>query len=100
MTIILKLHHIYLYVMLLSCLFSDTAASGNKEPAKRQRKWNYESLKISEPKNPSISVLTPKQISRPSPGGSDSTHDVDTPKERIGKNMFYLQKCECHLQKV
>nr|GMC48430.1 apoptotic chromatin condensation inducer in the nucleus-like isoform X2 [Ipomoea batatas] len=63
--------------------FQDTAASGNKEPAKRQRKWNYESLKISEPKNPSISVLTPKQISRPSPGGSDSTHDVDTPKERI-----------------
>nr|GMC56424.1 apoptotic chromatin condensation inducer in the nucleus-like isoform X2 [Ipomoea batatas]GME19016.1 apoptotic chromatin condensation inducer in the nucleus-like isoform X2 [Ipomoea batatas] len=63
--------------------FQDTAASGSKEPAKRQRKWNYESLKISEPKNPSISVLTPKQISRPSPGGSDSTHDVDTPKERI-----------------
>ncbi|XP_019152859.1 PREDICTED: altered inheritance of mitochondria protein 21-like isoform X2 [Ipomoea nil] len=63
--------------------FQEAAASGSKEPAKRQRKWNYESLKISEPKSPSISVLTPKQISRPSPGGDDSMHDVDTPKERI-----------------
>ncbi|VFQ86720.1 unnamed protein product [Cuscuta campestris] len=45
--------------------FQDAVAPENKEPAKRQRKWNYESLKTSEPKTSSVLLLTPKQISVP-----------------------------------
>ncbi|VFQ85090.1 unnamed protein product [Cuscuta campestris] len=63
--------------------FQDAVAPENKEPAKRQRKWNYESLKTSEPKTSSVLLLTPKQISVPKFTGSDSMIDTDAPKERI-----------------
>lgn len=63
--------------------FQDAVTPENKEPAKRQRKWNYESLKTSEPNTSSVLLLTPKQISVPNFTGSDSMIDADAPKERI-----------------
>ncbi|CAH9140131.1 unnamed protein product [Cuscuta epithymum] len=63
--------------------FQDAVAAGNKEPAKRQRKWNYESVKASEPKSPSVLLLTPKQISEPNITGSGSVVKADSPMERI-----------------
>ncbi|CAK9174255.1 unnamed protein product [Ilex paraguariensis] len=69
--------------------FQDGAAVGNKEPPKRQRKWNSESLKIPEPQDSSASLSTPtkdlisnaglkRSISR-----SSSTLGADAPKERV-----------------
>ncbi|CAH9078518.1 unnamed protein product [Cuscuta europaea] len=63
--------------------FQDAAAAGNKEPTKRQRKWNYESVKASEPKSPSVLLLTPKQISEPNITGSGSLVKADSPVQRI-----------------
>lgn len=72
-------------------MFADGAAVGNKEPPKRQRKWNSESLKIPEPQDSSASLSTPpkdlisnagmkRSISR-----SSSTLGADSPKERVGE---------------
>uniref|UniRef100_A0A5B6Z9E1 Putative apoptotic chromatin condensation inducer in the nucleus-like isoform X1 n=1 Tax=Davidia involucrata TaxID=16924 RepID=A0A5B6Z9E1_DAVIN len=70
--------------------FQDAAAAvGNKEPPKRQRRWNSGSLKIPETQSSNLSLSTePKDLVQTTllKGGlprSDSTLSGDTPKECV-----------------
>ncbi|XP_055835610.1 uncharacterized protein LOC129904105 [Solanum dulcamara] len=66
--------------------FQDEAGGESKEPAKRQRRWNTESLKTAEPQNSSIALT--KKVVQPTPtkpilGRTNSTVGGDSPKERF-----------------
>ncbi|KAJ8530860.1 hypothetical protein K7X08_023741 [Anisodus acutangulus] len=66
--------------------FQDEAGGGSKEPAKRQRRWNTETLKTAEPLNSNIALS--KKIVQATPvkpilGRTNSTGGGDAPKERI-----------------
>ncbi|XP_060198816.1 uncharacterized protein LOC132627471 [Lycium barbarum] len=66
--------------------FQDEAGGGSKEPAKRQRRWNTESLKTAEPQNSSVALS--KNVVQTTPvkpilGRTNSTVGGDAPKERI-----------------
>ncbi|CAN4116328.1 unnamed protein product [Withania somnifera] len=66
--------------------FQDEAGGGSKEPAKRQRRWNTESLKITEPQDSSIALS--KNVVQPAPvkpilGRANSTVGAESPKERF-----------------
>uniref|UniRef100_A0A5B6Z9R2 Putative apoptotic chromatin condensation inducer in the nucleus-like isoform X1 n=1 Tax=Davidia involucrata TaxID=16924 RepID=A0A5B6Z9R2_DAVIN len=69
--------------------FQDAAAVGNKEPLKRQRRWNSESLKIPETQSSNLSLFTaPKDLVQTTllKGNlprSESTLSGDAPKERV-----------------
>uniref|UniRef100_A0A5B6Z9Y9 Putative apoptotic chromatin condensation inducer in the nucleus-like isoform X1 n=2 Tax=Davidia involucrata TaxID=16924 RepID=A0A5B6Z9Y9_DAVIN len=66
--------------------FQDAAAVGNKEPLKRQRRWNSESLKIPETQSSNLSLFTaPKDLVelKGNLPRSESTLSGDAPKERV-----------------
>ncbi|CAN4122233.1 unnamed protein product [Withania somnifera] len=66
--------------------FQDEDGGGSKEPVKRQRRWNTESLKTAEPQNSSIALS--KKAVQPTPvkpilGRVNSTVGGESPKERF-----------------
>ncbi|KAM3342598.1 apoptotic chromatin condensation inducer in the nucleus isoform X1 [Capsicum galapagoense] len=65
--------------------FQEEAGGGSTEPAKRQRRWNTESVKTAEPQNLS-SALSKKVVQptliKPILGRTNSTVGGDSPKER------------------
>ncbi|KAK4352427.1 hypothetical protein RND71_027945 [Anisodus tanguticus] len=66
--------------------FQDETGGGSKEPAKRQRRWNTESLKTAEPQNSNIALS--KNVVQTTPvkpilGRTNSTVGGDATKERI-----------------
>lgn len=61
-----------------------------KEPVKRQRRWNSETVQVPNIQTPNLtSSDTPKDASQPTPRRnftrSDSTISGGSPKERIGR---------------
>lgn len=77
---------------LTSCgFFVEEAGGGSTEPAKRQRRWNTESVKTAEPQNVSSAlskkVVQPSLI-KPILGRTNSTVGGDSPKERSGEYLF------------
>jgi apoptotic chromatin condensation inducer in the nucleus len=69
--------------------FTEQTLVANIEPAKRQRRWNTETVKGSD-----LQSTTPRSASTPKDGQitlkrnfsrSNSSATDDTPKERIGK---------------
>lgn len=75
---------------------TEPASVGNNEPAKRQRRWNTETVK-----GPDSQSTTPRPATTPKDeqvalkrnfSRSDSSAIDDAPKERIGKLiLFYLE---------
>ncbi|KAJ1412865.1 SAP domain [Sesbania bispinosa] len=67
--------------------FHDQDSAGNNEPAKRQRRWNSETVKGSDPQIPTLGpATTPKDeliASKRNFSRSDSSAIDDAPKERI-----------------
>lgn len=71
---------------------TEQASVGNNEPAKRQRRWNTETVK-----GPDAQSTTPRPATTPrdepitlkrSFSRSDSSATDDTPKEHIGKSTL------------
>lgn len=68
-------------------LIVDQEAIGNNEPAKRQRRWNSESIKV--PEAPATNSATPTTTPRLTGlkrdfSRSNSSVNEDGPKERVG----------------
>ncbi|KAL8475054.1 hypothetical protein ACS0TY_031466 [Phlomoides rotata] len=60
--------------------FQDKEAAGNNNSVKKVRRWNADGLKNSEPQSGSI---TPKGLSDKPITGTNSTINVEAPKERL-----------------
>lgn len=78
----------------MSSLFTDQELVGNSEPLKRQRRWNSETIKVPEPQTSNLTPSsTPKDAfqfpSRRPFTRSDSTLSGDSPKERVGKCLWF-----------
>lgn len=68
-------------------LIVDKEAVGNNEPAKRQRRWNSESIKVPEAQAPNSAAptTTPRSAGlKRDFSRSDSSLSEDGPKERVG----------------
>lgn len=69
--------------------FQDATKSGSTEPLKRQRRWNTEGQKASDPLNSDASVPTKSNLTlqtasaRANLSRSNSSPRVETPKERV-----------------
>lgn len=73
---------------------TDQASVGNNEPAKRQRRWNSETVKGLDLQSP---TLRPSSTPKDEPialkrnlSRSDSSAIDDAPKERVGKLTFIV----------
>lgn len=69
------------------CLNVDQEAVGNNEPAKRQRRWNSESIKVPEAQttNSATPTTTPRSTGlKRDFSRSDSSVSEDGLKERVG----------------
>jgi len=89
---LLLLFFLYVFFIILYYLEHFVSEVGNSEPAKRQRRWNTETVK-----GPDAQSTTPRPATTPrdepitlkrSFSRSDSSATDDTPKEHIGKSTL------------
>lgn len=79
-------------------LLGAEAAPDNKEPRKRQRRWNNESVKIPQEQSSDISLSTTSKaalqtaITIPTIDGSNAAIGRDTTVERVGEFVLSEHK--------
>lgn len=88
----------YFFNPMLKCAsVTDQQTVVNNDSSKRQRKWNSEGLKISEPQSGEVLSTTPKEAFQPafkrSFSRSDSSVGEEAPKERVGESVHLILCC-------